>query len=128
MLLKSLIFDSQSFVLHKNGIEFHQEFNGSIHIWLVTSYGVVRYINTELKYANVVWTQFLILPAPDILLMYTNMLTLTQGPEVHYFEELFRQTFVYFSFSNLNNCTKTMKIIKNMRTFEKGTFVKNESQ
>ena len=57
----------------------------------------------------------MILPAPDILLMYTDMLTLTQGPEVHYFEEFFRQTFVYFSFSKLNNCTKTMKMSKNMR-------------
>ena len=32
MLLKSSILDSQSFVLHKNGIEFHQEFNGSIYL------------------------------------------------------------------------------------------------
>ena len=41
----------------------------------------------------------LILPALDILLMFTNMLILTQ--EVHYFEDFFRET--YFSFSNLNN-------------------------
>ena len=47
---------------------------------------IVRYIDAELKYANVIWTELLILPAPDILLMHTNMLTLTQGPEVHYFE------------------------------------------
>ena len=56
-------------------------------IWqLVTSCGVVQYINAKLKYANVVGTQFLILPAPDILLMHTDM------PEVHYFEKFF----VYF--------------------------------
>ena len=41
--LKLSILDSQSFVLHKNGIEFHQECNGSIHIKLVTSYDVVWY-------------------------------------------------------------------------------------
>ena len=29
MLLKLSILDSQSFVLHQNGIEFHQGFNGS---------------------------------------------------------------------------------------------------
>ena len=34
MLLKSSIFDSQSFILHKNGIEFHQEWNGSIHTYI----------------------------------------------------------------------------------------------
>ena len=50
---------------------------------------MVQYIHAELKDANVAWTQFLILPAPDISLMYTDMLTLTQGPEVHYFEEFF---------------------------------------
>ena len=77
----------------------------------MTSYGVIRYINAELKYTNVVWTQFLILPAPDILLIHTNMLTLTQGPEADYFEELVRN----ISFSNLNNSTKTMKISKHMR-------------
>ena len=31
-LLESSIMDSQSFVLNKNWIEFHQECNGSIHI------------------------------------------------------------------------------------------------
>ena len=46
MLLKSSILDSQSFVLHENGIDFHQECNGSIHAELVTMYdvyGAVRY-------------------------------------------------------------------------------------
>ena len=72
MLLNSSILDSQSVVLHKNGTEFHQEFNGSIHIYLVPLYGVVQYTNSELKYTNVVLTQFLILPAPDILLVYKH--------------------------------------------------------
>ena len=40
---------------------------------------MVQYIHAELKYANLVWTQFLILPAPDISLMYTDMLTLAGG-------------------------------------------------
>ena len=41
MILKSPILDSQSFVLHKNGIAFHQERNGSIYIKVVTSYHIV---------------------------------------------------------------------------------------
>ena len=40
------ILDWQSFVLHKIGKEFHQECNGGIYIWLVTSYDIVRHHTT----------------------------------------------------------------------------------
>ena len=59
---------------------------------------MVQYIHAELKCANVVLTQLLILPASDTSLMYTNMLTLTQGQEVHYFEKFLGKLLYMFLF------------------------------